>query len=49
VVTFAIFYDLRIDNAGIVYIPSANDAGNDGPFQSPIYVSGYLGFYSKKI
>ncbi|MEO3706289.1 hypothetical protein [Trichormus azollae] len=28
---------------------SANDAGNDGPFQSPIYVPGYLGFYSKKI
>ncbi len=41
--------DLRIDNAGIVYIPSANDPGNDGLFQSAVYVPGYLGFYSKKM
>ncbi|TAF11203.1 MAG: hypothetical protein EAZ77_01200 [Nostocales cyanobacterium] len=41
--------DIKIDNAGIVYITSANDFGDDGPFQSAVYVAGYLGFNSNKI
>ncbi|WP_413173863.1 hypothetical protein [Anabaena azotica] len=41
--------DLKIDNAGIVYITSANDAGNDGPFQSAVYVAGYLSLNGNKI
>lgn len=41
--------DLKIDNAGIVYISSANDNGNDGPFQSAVYVAGYLGVNGNKI
>ncbi|MFN6514598.1 MAG: hypothetical protein RMY29_008860 [Nostoc sp. CreGUA01] len=35
--------DLKVDSSGIVYITSASDAGDDGPFQSAVYVAGYLG------
>jgi hypothetical protein len=41
--------DLKIDNAGVVYISSASDAGDDGPFQSAVYVAGYLGWNGNKI
>ncbi|MBD2664698.1 hypothetical protein B6N60_01890 [Richelia sinica FACHB-800] len=41
--------DLKIDDAGIVYITSASDTGNDGPFQSAVYVAGYLAFHNQKI
>ncbi|MBE9004142.1 hypothetical protein IQ259_03635 [Fortiea sp. LEGE XX443] len=41
--------DLKIDSGGIVYVTSANDAGDDGPFQSAIYVAGYMGLRSNKI
>ncbi|WP_353929674.1 hypothetical protein WJM97_15340 [Okeanomitos corallinicola TIOX110] len=41
--------DLKIDNAGIVYITATNDNGNDGPFQSAVYVAGYLGVHDNKI
>jgi hypothetical protein len=41
--------DLKIDDAGIVYITSASDTGNDGPFQSAAYVAGYLASNNKKI
>lgn len=41
--------DLKIDNAGIVYITTASDNGNDGPFQSAVYVAGYLGVNDNKI
>ncbi len=34
--------DLKVDSAGIVYITSASDNGNDGPFQSAVYVAGGL-------
>ncbi|MBD2678326.1 MULTISPECIES: hypothetical protein [Nostoc] len=34
--------DLKVDSSGIVYITSASDAGDDGPFQSAVYVAGYL-------
>jgi hypothetical protein len=32
--------DLKIDPAGVVYISSASDGGNNGPFQSAIYIAG---------
>ncbi|BAZ31444.1 hypothetical protein NIES4074_39170 [Cylindrospermum sp. NIES-4074] len=41
--------DIKVDSAGIVYISSASDAGDDGPFQSAVYVAGYLGFSGNKI
>lgn len=41
--------DIKVDSAGIVYISSASDAGDDGPFQSAVYVAGYLGFNSNII
>lgn len=41
--------DIKVDSAGIVYISSASDAGDDGPFQSAVYVAGYLGFNGNKI
>lgn len=41
--------DIKVDSAGIVYITSASDAGDDGPFQSALYVAGYLGFSGNKI
>jgi hypothetical protein len=34
--------DIKVDPVGIVYITSASDAGDDGPFQSAVYVAGYL-------
>jgi len=41
--------DLKIDPTGVVYITSASDAGDDGPFQSAVYIAGSLGFNSNKI
>ncbi len=41
--------DIKVDNAGIVYISAASDAGNDGPFESAVYVAGYLGSFGNKI
>lgn len=41
--------DLKIDTAGIVYITSASDNGDNGPFQSAVYVAGYLGLNGDKI
>jgi hypothetical protein len=41
--------DLKIDSAGIVYITSASDAGDDGPFQSAVYVAGYMSWRSNKL
>ncbi|MEA5514737.1 hypothetical protein [Nodularia sp. UHCC 0506] len=41
--------DIKIDPTGVVYITSASDAGNDGPFQSAVYIAGSLGFNSKNI
>lgn len=34
--------DLKIDKAGVVFISSAIDPGNDGPFESAVYVAGAL-------
>ncbi len=41
--------DLKVDPAGIVYITSASDPGDDGPFQSAVYVAGYIGSSGNKI
>lgn len=41
--------DIKVDSVGIVYITSASDAGDDGPFQSAVYVAGYLGLRGNKI
>ncbi|MEH2376342.1 hypothetical protein [Nostoc sp.] len=41
--------DIKVDPVGIVYITSASDAGDDGPFQSAVYVAGYLGLRGNKI
>ncbi|MEH1897042.1 MAG: hypothetical protein V7K94_17405 [Nostoc sp.] len=41
--------DIKVDPIGIVYITSASDAGDDGPFQSAVYVAGYLGLHGNKI
>jgi hypothetical protein len=41
--------DIKVDSAGIVYISSSSDAGDNGPFQSAIYVAGYLGLRNNKI
>jgi len=41
--------DLKIDSAGIVYISSASDNGNNGPFQSAVYVAGGLSLQDNRI
>ncbi|MGM3307666.1 hypothetical protein ACSQ6I_17135 [Anabaena sp. WFMT] len=41
--------DLKIDSGGIVYITSANDSGDDGPFQSAVYIAGYLALRGDQI
>ncbi|MBK1989106.1 hypothetical protein A0J48_016435 [Sphaerospermopsis aphanizomenoides BCCUSP55] len=41
--------DIKIDHAGIVYITSASDGGDNGPFESAVYVAGYLGLNGNKI
>lgn len=41
--------DIKVDSAGIVYITSASDFGDDGPFESSLYIAGYLGFNDNKI
>ncbi|WP_427159959.1 hypothetical protein ACQFX9_28985 [Aliinostoc sp. HNIBRCY26] len=41
--------DIKVDAAGIVYITSASDTGDDGPFESAVYVAGYFGLSGDKI
>jgi hypothetical protein len=35
--------DLKVDDAGVVYVTSASDSGDDGPFQSAVHVAGVVG------
>lgn len=35
--------DLKVDKAGILFIASATDSGNDGPFESAVYTAGSFG------
>jgi len=41
--------DIKVDPAGVVFISAASDAGDDGPFQSAVYVAGSLGFRNNTI
>lgn len=41
--------DIKIDPTGVVYITSASDAGDDGPFQSAVYIAGSVGFNGNNI
>lgn len=41
--------DMKLDSAGILYITSASDTGDDGPFQSAVYVAGYLSLRNNQI
>ncbi|MEA5525828.1 hypothetical protein [Nodularia spumigena] len=41
--------DIKIDPTGVVYITSASDVGDDGPFESAVYIAGFLGFNGNKI
>lgn len=34
--------DIKIDPAGILYITSAMDSGDDGPFSSALYIAGFF-------
>lgn len=35
--------DIKLDKSGILFITSATDPGNDGPFESAVYVAGSFG------
>ncbi|MFP4123163.1 hypothetical protein [Coleofasciculus sp.] len=41
--------DIKVDSAGVVYITSASDKGNDGPFQSAVYVVGGFSLQDNRI
>jgi hypothetical protein len=41
--------DIKVDAAGVVFISAASDPGDDGPFQSALYVAGSLGYENNKI
>ena len=32
--------DLRVDSSGVLYVASASDAGDDGPYASALYIAG---------
>lgn len=41
--------DLKIDPAGVLFITSAADTGDDGPFESAVYVAGAFGIRDRQI
>ncbi len=41
--------DIKVDPTGVVFISAASDPGDDGPFQSAVYVAGSLGYRGNKI
>ncbi|MEA5569677.1 hypothetical protein [Calothrix sp. UHCC 0171] len=41
--------DLKVDNSGVIYITSATDNGNDGPFESAVYIIGSLSVQNQQI
>ncbi|MBD2336751.1 hypothetical protein H6G64_07065 [Calothrix sp. FACHB-156] len=41
--------DIKVDSAGVVFISAASDPGDDGPFQSAVYVAGSLEYRNNKI
>ena len=41
--------DLKVDPAGVLFITSAADNGDDGPFESAVYVAGAFGIRNHQI
>jgi len=41
--------DIKIDPAGVVFITSASDKGDDGPYESAVYVAGAFGSRNQSI
>jgi len=41
--------DLRVDQAGVLYISAATDPGDDGPFTSAVYIAGVFSVEGKQI
>lgn len=41
--------DLKVDSAGIAFISSAADNGDDGPFDSAVYVAGAFALHNQQI
>ena len=41
--------DLRVDSNGVLYITSASDPGDDGPFQSAVYIAGVFSVNDNEI
>ncbi len=41
--------DLKVDSAGVLFISSATDNGDDGPFESVVYIAGALGTQGQRI
>lgn len=41
--------DLKVDEAGVIYIAAASDDGDDGPFRSSVYIVGALGRTGRQI
>jgi hypothetical protein len=41
--------DLKVDDTGVIFITAANDPGDDGPFQSAVYLAGVLEIIDQQI
>lgn len=41
--------DLKVDDTGIIFITAANDPGDEGPFQSAIYLAGVLEIVGQQV
>jgi hypothetical protein len=41
--------DLKVDSAGVLFISSATDNGDNGPFESAVYVAGAFGIREQQI
>jgi len=41
--------DLKVDSGGVLFVSSASDPGDDGPFQSAIYAAGVFNLREKNI
>ena len=41
--------DLKVDSAGVLFIASAADNGDDGPFESAVYVAGAFDIHRQQI
>jgi hypothetical protein len=41
--------DLKVDSVGVLFISSATDNGDDGPFESAVYVAGAFGIREQQI